>query len=355
MLVVETFLTVVLPRTCRSSEYIYARSEVLFDGETAGGARVGEMTGAGDGHGVLADFASIAKPVGDKSEENETVNFYIEDSKTGFCRDMTCFGVTRGPLKLRTADHLRKLWRLSGFKIVTEDVDGMHVEHPDYSVVRVSLLDMDAKQVSRLIRLVENSSEPMMVVNRSWIVQSIGERCFPMRQEFTGATLGSKTLSQEERYVNICGGARDGVEVERGMRWCQEYGIERFVDITKGPLLRATARGRVHVVTHMPLKPGSTYTHVPNALMEAWEINVANGVEDAGLDLEGLDKPKFGNHGNRRHADKNATDSVAITGVTAGQIDDHFGWAQKARKKISQLHYHGRVQRLERARVTMML
>ena len=105
----------------------------------------------------------------------------------------------------------------------------------------------------------------------------------------------------------------------------------------------------------MPLKPGSTYAHVAKALLRAWEINQERGVVDSELDLEGLDKPKFGNHGNRRHADKRASDSKEETGVTSGQIDDHFGWDQKQRRKISQLHYHGCVQRLQRARVTMML
>ena len=89
--------------------------------------------------------------------------------------------------------------------------------------------------------------------------------------------------------------------------------------------------------------------------MEAWELNVKEGVEDTDLDLEGLDKPRFGNHGNRRHADQVATNTKEQTNVTSGQIDDHFGWDQKNRRKISQLHYHGRVQRLQRARVTMML
>ena len=44
-----------------------------------------------------------------------------------------------------------------------------------------------------------------------------------------------------------------------------------------------------------------------------------------------------------------------VTGASDGQVDDHFGWNQKARKKDSQLHDHGRTDRLQRARVTMMI
>ena len=52
---------------------------------------------------------------------------------------------------------------------------------------------------------------------------------------------------------------------------------------------------------------------------------------------------------------KCARDTMALTGVTEGDIDDFYGWDQRQRKKKSQLHYHGRTDRLHRAKVTMML
>ena len=69
----------------------------------------------------------------------------------------------------------------------------------------------------------------------------------------------------------------------------------------------------------------------------------------------GAATPHYGNHGNRRHSDKVARDNLALTGVSEGDIDDFYGWDQRQRKKKSQLHYHGRVDRLHRAKVTMML
>ena len=80
-----------------------------------------------------------------------------------------------------------------------------------------------------------------------------------------------------------------------------------------------------------------------------------DGEPDYELDLEGRDEPHFGNHANRRYADRTACDTAEKTGATKGEINDHFGWDQKARKKESQLHYHGRTHRLKRARVTMMV
>ena len=51
---------------------------------------------------------------------------------------------------------------------------------------------------------------------------------------------------------------------------------------------------------------------------------MADGVVDTELSLLG-DKPKFGNHGNRRKADKVACETMDVTGCSIGDINDHFG------------------------------
>ena len=135
----------------------------------------------------------------------------------------------------------------------------------------------------------------------------------------------------------------------------KRHRLDRYVNTVKGPLLRATAQGSTRTLTHMGLKPGSTYASVPTALFKAWKRNDEEGIVDEDLDKEGRDVPLFGNHGNRRYSDRRAQDSMDVTGVTMGQINDHFGWDQKARRKQSALHYHGRLERLKRAKVTMMI
>ena len=105
----------------------------------------------------------------------------------------------------------------------------------------------------------------------------------------------------------------------------------------------------------MPLSTSSSYTHLASAQKKSYDIIQASDEPDTELDLEGLDVPKFGNHGNRRYADKKALETAAITGVSREIHDDHFGWAQKQRRKESALHYHGRTERLKRAKVTSML
>ena len=91
------------------------------------------------------------------------------------------------------------------------------------------------------------------------------------------------------------------------------------------------------------------------AMKEAYAKSQAMEEPDLELDLEGLEKPKFGHHTNRRTGDKVARDSQEVTGVEKGEIDDHFGWNQRERAKDSQLHYAGRRDRSRRARLTMML
>ena len=340
--VVLTMLESVLPRLCKSSEYVYGRSLVLFDGETAGGARVGELTGGGDLHGVLAPLCDIATMLEGEEKGLVTINMHIEDSKVGYSRDITYMGETRGPLNLKCEENLRRLWDLSKMKVKKEIRDGMLIEKADYFVMRLSLIDMSADHIARLKKILKNCGDKFLETSKKWIVYYIDQRT------------KASTLGEEHKYVNIAGGVENGEEITQAKRWLEKWGFAKFGEQTMGPLLRATAVGNVNVITHMPLSPGSTYAHVPKALTEAWEINSREGVIDTELNLLG-EKPKFGNHGNRRKADKRACETMDVTKATVGEINDHFGWEQKERKKKSQLHYKGSNHRNKRARVTMML
>ena len=191
----------------------------------------------------------------------ETVNFHIEDSKTKYSRDMTYVGVTGGQLALKGAENLRHLWSLSGFETTTTRVDGMWVQRPNYFVLRLSLLGMEREGrqgLDSLIRLVRNSDEHFLRKSRSWIINYLNER-------YKG-----ETGSEEIRYVNVAGGPRGSGDITRARAWLVANGYGEFVERGEvpGPLLRATARGSPHVITHMPLKPGSSYAHVPRALAE---------------------------------------------------------------------------------------
>ena len=77
VLVIQTMLIDVLPDLCKSSDYIFARSLVMFDGEVVGGARVGELAGAGDLHGVLANKSDIAVVLNGADKGLETINLLV--------------------------------------------------------------------------------------------------------------------------------------------------------------------------------------------------------------------------------------------------------------------------------------
>ena len=73
---------------------------------------------------------------------------------------------------------------------------------------------------------------------------------------------------------------------------------------------------------HMPLAVESSYTHVMGALRAAYEISSKMDEVDLELDLEGLEKPKFAHHTNRRTSDRFARASMSETGVDKEDIDD---------------------------------
>lgn len=302
---------------------------------------MGEATGGGQLHGALANMCDIARPIGAQPGQEETINLFLEDSKTGFSRDVTFVGKTLGPLALNTAGNLRSLWHLSGFVTRTITRDGLLVESPDYEVIRVSLVDMSPKRHTRLSNLIQGASE--FWKDARWILRYLRDN------------YRSETLGEEFRFVNIAGGSAKSPALKKIWSWLERVGFSRFAKQVPGPLLRATANGESDYFTHMPIKPGSTYAHLPKALTMAYEMNKAKGIVDTEIDLEGRDFPLFGHHADRRKADKVARDTMGLTGVTEGEIDDHFGWDQKSRRKKSQLHYHGKDDRIKRSRVTMML
>ena len=205
------------------------------------------------------------------------------------------------------------------------------------------MLDMSVALVDKLRRHVYQSEFSELLGHKTTVLSYIDKR------------RNAETLGEESFYVNIAGGPKDGAVLRRAETLLASWGLARFGKVVPGPLLRATRVGDAQRLSHMPLNPKSTYTHLVGALRKAYDISLAMNEPDRELDLEGQEEPHFGNHSSRRYADRKATDSAEITGVTKGEIDDHFGWNQKERKKDSQLHYHGKAARLRRARVTMMI
>ena len=317
---------------------LLARSLVQWMLELMGGVRVGEACGGGDGHGALANHLTIAWPVGSaRGCSEETCELWLADSKTHYSRYVNFVGKSRG-VGMPAAEYIRELWSEMNLALVETIEDGLHVQRPDYSVVRISILDMNEATYVRMRREVARCHDARVARHAKATLFYAN-----LRREAT-------TKGEEHRYVNLAGGTlSEANEVAELMR---QAGLGAHVDVVPGPLLRAT---RGNLLTHMPLVPDSSYTHIMGAMKEAYAKSQAMEEPDLELDLEGLEKPKFGHHTNRRTGDKVARDSQDVTGAEKGEIDDHFGWNQRERAKDSQLHYAGRRDRSRRARITMML
>ena len=116
----------------RVSPRLLARARVQVVLELTGGVRVGEATGGGDGHGALANNLCIMRPVGEvEGCEDESVELWLEDSKTGFARYVNFVGKSRG-IGVEAARSIRELWAEMGVKVKESVEDGLTVERADY-------------------------------------------------------------------------------------------------------------------------------------------------------------------------------------------------------------------------------
>ena len=122
-------------------------------------------------------------------------------------------------------------------------------------------------------------------------------------------------------------------------RWIEASPFKQYFNEVDGPLIRATASGG-NILTHRPLQPGSTYSHLTRAIEDAYHLSREMIEPDTELDLMGSDpeNPKFGHHWARRKGDKIARDTMAQTGTMEETIDDQFGWRQRERRKVQQIH-----------------
>ena len=156
------------------------------------------------------------------------------------------------------------------------------------------------------------------------------------------------------RYVNVTGGAKTGsgdAQLARAMEWLAGAGFAAYANVVPGPLIRATNGNKL---THMPYSPGSTHVHLVPAMIKAHERVKASGQADPEYDETTDPDPKFGNHSNRRHADRVALRNAAKTGATKDDINFFFGWKLKKMAEDMRLHYASldRLLRLQMSQVT---
>ena len=230
--------------------------QILAEG--LGGCRIGEVAGAGECQGVLANETCV---ITDPSAEpgslfHEAVEFKLEHSKTGFSRYLDFAGTTQG-LKLGAANHLRGLWSLSNLAVTSSMQDGMMVLRPDYWVLRMSLLGLDEARVERLL---------------GWAGScGIKDIEYDMRHLQTGSKARLRwsakgVSSQEKKFYNLLGGVRSKPDLDRARQILTLQGYD--VSIVPGPLLRSTTGGARPKLTHMPLAVSTAFAPTKELLEE---------------------------------------------------------------------------------------
>ena len=313
----------------KAAPFLAARTRALLTLEL-NGLRVGEATGGGDMHGLLANHVSIrvlpSAAVGDPLRE--TCRVVIDSSKTVLGRTLVFVGETLTS-RVPHARFLRELWAASGVETTLAFSHGMWVETPDYWVVRLSVVGLGDALLDRFMKEVVSASAESVRAHAT------------ASKRYAKAAAASKSKDDETRFVYVAGGRKRSAEVAEAVAWLAWLGVpEGLVSVVPGPLLRATEPGSGKV-THMPLMPKSTYGQLVRAIDAAYVVSEAMAEPDAELELEPGHTPKWGNHSIRRWSDKVACEHMEEDGVSKEVLNYFYGWCLEAMSKEMMLHYAG--------------
>ena len=359
------------------SAVVASRTKVQFLFEAVGGCRIGEVCGAGEGHGLLANNTAILEDLeaspGDLGKV--VVEAKLEHSKTGFSRYLDIAGVT-GTSKIPCAKILADYWRLADMNLVTYMQAGVRVTRPDFWVVRVSLQGLKGVGTDRIYEL-----QSFLRAHPSPLVQrALSSKLTDLRAR--ASAFGSS--SQEKRFINVASGqlgsfvhCKDLPTVDRAEEKVEILGARPDLgragatnpliaikdsllaagfeaSIVEGPLLRATTGGNKPALKDMPLGTGSASDPMKELLTTAAADLVG---KDEELDVEAGREAKWSSHSLRRLADTTARRFRADMGVTEAEIDLYFGWHEKVLLKEMQRHYAAMIirERMKQARITGMM
>ena len=328
---------------------VAARSKVQFVFEGVGGCRIGEVCGAGEGHGLLANNTAILEdldaPPGDLGKV--VVEAKLEHSKTGFSRYLDLAGVT-GTSKIPCAKILADYWRLAGMQTVTYMQAGVRVTRPDFWVVRVSLQGLKtlgADRIDELQNLLRSHPSPL-------VKRALSSKLTDLRSR--AGAFGSS--SQEKRFINVASGplgsfvhCKDLPTSDRAEEKVEILGLPAGrgaapatnpliviregllaagfeATIVEGPLLLATTGGNKPALKDMPLGTGSASEPMKELLTMAAG---ALAGKDEELDVEAGREAKWSSHSLRRLADTTARRFRVDMDVSEAEIDLYFGWHEK--------------------------
>ena len=329
---------------------VVPRTKLQFVCEGVGGARLGEAVGGGDGHGLLANNSCILEdPAAPLDSLNRlVVECKLEHSKTGFSRylDMTGKTATSG---IPCAQILQDYWKAMGLsvggKTLTTAVHaGIRVTRPDFWVVRISMLSLDAEGLGRLLRFIGSHSSPLVRRFAGSSVTDASSRYHAASAE-----------SQAKRYVNVAASYGSDPSLDQVRVSFESAGFE--ASVVPGPLLLATTGGTRGKLKLMPFQPGSASSHTKEILGLAAEAVTKRMGSDPDLETQPGRAPKWSTHSLRRLADTVARKYRDSMSVSESEIDIYFGWHERVLLKEMQVHYEALSpkERMLHARITGMM
>ena len=247
-----------------------------------GGCRIGEVTGGGDLHGLLANRSCILEDMEKPADavDRVVVEYKLEHSKTGFSRYLDLAGTTKTS-KIECARHLQEYWAEAGMRTRTTIRGGVKETRPDFWVVRVSLLGMTQTMLGRMMETISN---------------------FPKVKAYksTGRVAMSRLIAQgpgsmQKRYVNVASGSSDEPELDAIAAELKRHGFE--ASKAPGPLLLSTTGGRWPKLTPMPMSTGTAFEPTKELLVAAAKLAGADVSDpDPDLDTAYGREPKWTSH-----------------------------------------------------------
>ena len=277
----------------------------------------------------------------------ESVEVLLEHSKTKHKRWVNAVGTSEGLARVPLAQSLRDYWSEAGFELLDPwRYNGYVIEGVNYFVLRVSLVGLGATKAEAQGRL----DLLWELLSKS---KSADVRYHAKVSAIKGAARAKLQHSMHERYINVVGGPSGAKCFDVLMYELTKAGFGEQCQIVPGPLIRAT-HDKGGFETHMPLKPQSSYDALHRAFDEAYRLSNEYS-PDPELDLQGLEKPRWGHHSNRRLGDTVARQTMQQTGATERDIDLVFGWNEAFYSQKMQTHYESVFDRDRRKNVTKMI
>jgi hypothetical protein len=339
-------LTKVIPERCQAF-FLAAREEVQFCTEGVGGVRIGEVCGGGETHGLLANRVSILT---DHETGEVVVEGHLEHSKTGFSRYLDMVGTTK-TTGIDVAGCFRRYWVAAGIPTVQiPNQAGVHIERPDFYVVRVSLLGV-GDQIGQV------PITKLFGFLKSCVHESVQTHLATTRQKGEERAKANGTGSQAKKYINVAGGRGDDASLVKLRDQLTALGFQ--TSVVPGPLLLASTGGKASRPTLMPLSTSSTFTMTKEILSKAYLMSNSDPNDpdpDLEVDFAAGETPKWTTHSLRRMADTVARRYQETTGVSEADIDLFFGWNERVLLKAMQVHYASMSvrERMKKAKVTCM-